>query len=410
MVTIQHTQHSLLRTEERTRLHQNDLLQLIGSGAFVELGTGEQGRIFILFYDVFGRDVKIGIISADKSAIISIWEKDYFLPEGSLRVTFARIKEARTKYKDFVFSRFSSGQTDVKQDLQATTYETCDFIAELAPGAWLVIKTVFGDEICCVFLGKNPKNTSYKDFFAEYGADFIPICREMQANKESDSVVIMLIDTNNITKGRKHKVFGLNNIEDVIRKYGADFSVTIRIRDKTNTFTGVLGTIRRKRSLSSENIVREFAKKLSTLTKEVGAKCLDTASLSYEIMIEDTQTGDCVACIGFSHTEICWQLAKLVPDEKIVEEELYELSVSLQLNHNQPLRVEISSVTLLNKVHERQLVWELRDVFSTLYNQTKGDNDIISDRFTVRIEKYKDTPTIIHLRRTTLLSWLQEEP
>jgi hypothetical protein len=99
-LTVHGEEHIL----DRTSMLAKDVLSIISGNATVELGTSE-GYEYLLFYSPNDRDCKIAIVSLGKKDLVSVWEKDYFLPKGVLKVTHPLTKKARLLFSEFMFKR-----------------------------------------------------------------------------------------------------------------------------------------------------------------------------------------------------------------------------------------------------------------------------------------------------------------
>lgn len=104
------TIHGKLRIQGRTHLVAKDVISIIEAGAFVNLGSDAKGN-FLLFFSPFDHQCKIAIVAKKENALVSIWEKNYVLPVGIKRVTFAREKVAEGKVRAYLFDRLRKNST-----------------------------------------------------------------------------------------------------------------------------------------------------------------------------------------------------------------------------------------------------------------------------------------------------------
>ncbi|MEJ0054153.1 MAG: hypothetical protein WDN10_05555 [bacterium] len=98
------TRHARECIEGRTAMLPQDVLTLIESDAAVKLGS--QGEYeYLLFYSPFDRQAKIAIVTKEQTHLISIWEKDYHLPDGIRPPTHGQVRKAKAAYLTFIFKR-----------------------------------------------------------------------------------------------------------------------------------------------------------------------------------------------------------------------------------------------------------------------------------------------------------------
>lgn len=96
--------HGVERIQERTKMVQKDVLDVVNGGAAIELGTIAQGA-FLLFYSPYDRNTKIAVVSQDRKVLVSIWENYFKLPEGIKRPSGKDHRKARIKLQDFLYQR-----------------------------------------------------------------------------------------------------------------------------------------------------------------------------------------------------------------------------------------------------------------------------------------------------------------
>ena len=106
------TQHGSERIQGRTRMVAKDVLSLISHGAVVELG-GENNFEYLLFYSPFDECAKIAVVTKDRTHLVSIWEKYFYLPPGILKVNRKRERAAKEALKAFLLRRSLSNSDRV---------------------------------------------------------------------------------------------------------------------------------------------------------------------------------------------------------------------------------------------------------------------------------------------------------
>lgn len=108
--------HALLRTEQRTNMYIQDIIVLLEYGAFVNLGITKKST-FLLFYSDFDSDYKIALASKDLQKLISIWDKDFFLPKGVIQPTYEHFSYAKKLYENFYASRSALDMQEIQQEV-----------------------------------------------------------------------------------------------------------------------------------------------------------------------------------------------------------------------------------------------------------------------------------------------------
>ena len=101
------TGHGRGRIYSRTKMHPDDVLDVISGNATVDLGGVDGGR-YLLFYSPPDGDTKIAIVSEDVGRVVTILEGSYGVPEGVKRVTRKMKKEAHKLLQDFLFARLKA--------------------------------------------------------------------------------------------------------------------------------------------------------------------------------------------------------------------------------------------------------------------------------------------------------------
>ncbi len=102
------THHGVERVLGRTNMVVEDVLKLIDAGAFVPLGAYKKQE-YLLFYSPFDRKCKIALVAGRREFLVSVWEANYFLPDGIIRPGRKLKKLARTLLEDYILSRSKVG-------------------------------------------------------------------------------------------------------------------------------------------------------------------------------------------------------------------------------------------------------------------------------------------------------------
>ena len=104
------TVHGSERIHGRTKMTIKDVLSVIENGAVVTLGETTECE-YLLFYSPPDHCTKIAVVAAKRTYLISIWERDYFLPEGVSRPNKQRDRKAREVLSRFLFKRGTTNKT-----------------------------------------------------------------------------------------------------------------------------------------------------------------------------------------------------------------------------------------------------------------------------------------------------------
>lgn len=100
------TPHATERILDRTKMRIEDVLSIVSNGAGVELGKTE-GYRYLLFYSPPDNVSKIAVVSDCGSHLISIWDRNFALPDGIGKVTREHERRARIVMKNFIFERLA---------------------------------------------------------------------------------------------------------------------------------------------------------------------------------------------------------------------------------------------------------------------------------------------------------------
>ena len=90
--------------EARTKMHQDDVLELISSNKVVSLGSAK-GREFLLFYSPPDNCVKIAIVGEGREVLISVQDSNCKLPFILTVPIESLIRTTRQLVKDFIFEK-----------------------------------------------------------------------------------------------------------------------------------------------------------------------------------------------------------------------------------------------------------------------------------------------------------------
>lgn len=98
------THHGEERVLGRTKMMTQDVLSIITADAVVELGFSN-GYELLLFYSLPDRCTKIALVNKGRTTLVSIWEDDFILPSGVLRVTWPLRNKAHELFTRYLFKR-----------------------------------------------------------------------------------------------------------------------------------------------------------------------------------------------------------------------------------------------------------------------------------------------------------------
>jgi hypothetical protein len=103
------TMHGNERVLGRTKMLTEDVLSLICADAVVALGS-LSGCEYLLFYSPPDRCAKIAVVSPGRELLISVWERNFTLPPGIVRVTKMLETKAYCAARAFLLQRILARQ------------------------------------------------------------------------------------------------------------------------------------------------------------------------------------------------------------------------------------------------------------------------------------------------------------
>jgi hypothetical protein len=104
------TGHGSERIQSRTKMLTKDVLSIITGGAVVNLGS-DNGYEYLLFYSPPDDSTKIAVVADNREHLISIWNGDFVLPTGLLRVNYKRKEAAKKALATFILKESKKART-----------------------------------------------------------------------------------------------------------------------------------------------------------------------------------------------------------------------------------------------------------------------------------------------------------